>query len=297
MCIRDRYQRRVHGGCESQIQSRIKFFRPESGLKLAATFIPSCEGGVTSIRNLNGNILASIGPRVLVFQYEDKTSNLRLLAEYEGKLYTTVLSSLANFIITGDYIRNISFLHYKEEYMEILRKKDLEILSVENSPHSVTAIEFWIDETRPEQKEIGILTCDSNSIVRIFVYNKEKKSLDLSAEINLSDTVSKFLRINPESQTIYYVTYEGSLGYLIPISDKAYKRLYTLNEFLIDALPVKGACSMRSFRRFAETTKNLIDLSLILRFRGLAEDFQTIIAHKIAATKEHVLDWLSSCLP
>ncbi len=128
------------------------------------------EGGIASIQGVAGYLAVGTGPKVVMYQYEDRANMLRAVAEYEGKIFTTCIAPMRSFMICGDYLRGLAFIRFKEEEKDDSRKRSLEVLAEDNSHSCVTATEFWIDESHPEQHFLGLLSADAKGFLQIFAY-------------------------------------------------------------------------------------------------------------------------------
>ena len=140
------------------------------GLKLITQITISQEAGITSIQGVAGYAAISVGPKVAMYQYDDRAKLLRVIAEYEGKTFTTCITPMRGFMVCGDYLRGLSFVRFKEDEKEESRKKTIDLMAEENSYSSVTATEFWIDESRPELHFLGLLAGDTKGFIQIFAY-------------------------------------------------------------------------------------------------------------------------------
>eukprot|EP01022_Parablepharisma_sp_SALTPOND_P021836 TRINITY_DN4369_c0_g1_i1.p1 TRINITY_DN4369_c0_g1~~TRINITY_DN4369_c0_g1_i1.p1 ORF type:complete len:547 (+),score=54.53 TRINITY_DN4369_c0_g1_i1:2381-4021(+) len=185
----------------------IKQFDERFSIRPVTQIAITQEAGILAIQPVAGYAAVSIGPKVAVYQYDDRANLLRSLAEYEGKVMTTCISSMRGFMICGDYLKGLSFVRFKEDDREEGRKKAVDLLAEENSAGGITATEFWIDEFHPEPHFLGLLSADDKGFVQIFAYFIEsslswsltftlERNLEVAAEINLNETVCKFVHID-----------------------------------------------------------------------------------------------------
>ena len=139
-------------------------------LKMVTQITIPQEACITSIQPLSGYAAVSVGPKTIIYQYDDRATLLRPLAEYEGKLVTTCMASMRGCMVCGDYLKGISLIRFKEEDREEGKKKTIDRLAEENSTSSITATEFWLDEIHPEPHFLGLLSADSKGLIQILAY-------------------------------------------------------------------------------------------------------------------------------
>lgn len=128
------------------------------------------EAGILAIQPVCGYAAVSIGPKIVLYQYDDKANILRPIVEYEAKLLNTCIASMRGFMICGDYLRGFSFIRFKEEEREESKRRSIDLLAEENSLGCVTATEFWVDDFHTPPQFVGLIVGDTKGFVQIFVY-------------------------------------------------------------------------------------------------------------------------------
>lgn len=111
-----------------------------------------------------------IGPKVVMYQYDDHANMLRPIAEYEGKMQATCISPMRGFMICGDYLKGLSFIRFKEDEKEEVKKRTIDLLAEDNTRGCITATEFWIDELHPKPRFLGLVSADTKGFLQIFAY-------------------------------------------------------------------------------------------------------------------------------
>jgi len=92
---------------------------------------------------------------------------------------------------------------------------------------------------------------------------------------------------------------DGSLGFMIPIPERMYKRLQLLNSRLHQAIPHPAGLNPRGFRKIrskgektviANTTKPVLDGELLYQFMMLPVHRQRDFAKSIGSSVERIMD-------
>ncbi|MDP2436983.1 MAG: hypothetical protein Q8P67_14635, partial [archaeon] len=120
-------------------------------------------------------------------------------------------------------------------------------------------------------------------------------------------SISKFLRMpllragsEPISQRLRHITFfgsiEGSLGFVLPIDEDVFRRLFLLSKKLHTAIPHHGGLNPKAHRafnpRFRSPIKhrpNILDGQLLAWFPLLPKRQQSVIALSIGTTVKHIL--------
>ncbi|EFA79463.1 CPSF domain-containing protein [Heterostelium album PN500] len=82
------------------------------------------KGPVTALAGLNGLLLMSIGPKLIVNNFS--SGSLVGIAFYDTQIFIVSLSTVKNYILVGDMYKSVSFFKLKDQKQLILLGKDYE---------------------------------------------------------------------------------------------------------------------------------------------------------------------------
>ncbi|EQC40527.1 hypothetical protein SDRG_02417 [Saprolegnia diclina VS20] len=260
------------------------------------------QGAISMVKQLGIYVLAAVGSKLIV--YELKNSQLVGCAFFDAQLYIVSLNVIkATYIVYGDIYKGVYFLKWSPtEKRLVLLAKDFEHLALSTADVSVL-------DTR-----LGIVAADMLSNVHTMQFapgNIESRGgqrLLRTADFHVGARVTSMLRKRLlESKVTTYVTLlatsEGSLGVLTPVHEKTFRRLYTLQSIMINALPHNAGLNPREFRQAPHTRqtgrpdawcswkakKAFLDMAVIGRFIDLDYVAQRELARCIGTTSEMVL--------
>eukprot|EP01029_Cantina_marsupialis_P032520 TRINITY_DN996_c0_g3_i5.p1 TRINITY_DN996_c0_g3~~TRINITY_DN996_c0_g3_i5.p1 ORF type:complete len:1704 (-),score=524.87 TRINITY_DN996_c0_g3_i5:361-5472(-) len=157
---------------------------------------------------------------------------------------------------------------------------------------------------------LGSLTLDNDGILRVLVQGTSghtKTSLVPIAEYALHEQSSTILRglvmptafssAKASSCTNFMATFSGSVNVVLPVPEETFKRLFTLQQLLVQ-LPNPGGFDPLRFRYAAsfrwnqprEFNSHVLDYTLLNRFQSLDSKLQKVIADLSGTSVEVVMD-------
>ena len=95
------------------------------------------KGPITAISSVNGNLVATVGQKIYVFQFKDK--DLFGMAFIDSQVYIHQLVTLKNFILVADIMKSVDLLQFQEDY------RTLAVISRDPHPLEVYAVEYLVD--------------------------------------------------------------------------------------------------------------------------------------------------------
>ncbi|KXJ17682.1 Cleavage and polyadenylation specificity factor subunit 1, partial [Exaiptasia diaphana] len=129
-------------------------------------------------------------------------------------------------------------------------------------------------------------------------------------DINIGSHVTSLFRIRAKSyekasgekskesrQLTYFGTLDGGLGFLLPMTEKTYRRLHMLQTKLVDCIPHIAGLNPKSFRMLqtnkrglSNPHRNILDWELLSKFIHLGFMERQEVAKKIGTTPSQILD-------
>jgi cleavage and polyadenylation specificity factor subunit 1 len=98
-------------------------------------------------------------------------------------------------------------------------------------------------------------------------------------------------------QVTFYATLDGGLGYLLPISERTYRRLFMLQNVLTNILQHRAGLNPKSFRTLhtpdrtiGNPSKGIIDGELVWEFISLPLPEKYEVCKKIGSKIEEIIE-------
>jgi cleavage and polyadenylation specificity factor subunit 1 len=264
-------------------------------------------GPVSAITQVDGNVAIAIGTKILVFHFEDRRE-LEGVAFFDCQMLTVCMASIKNYFLLGDIYKGAHFMRWKERIQQI------ELLSKDYDPCQSLAVEFLVDGP-----ELTLLVCDTTCNLHAFSYNPEDpgsqygKKLMCVGNFFLGSPVNKFTRLKLNTiktakkevkplegrSCVSYVTLNGSVGFISPLSAADFQKLGRLEMRLVSALNHTAGLNPKAFRLTKPAYKmshnhqrNMIDGDLLLRFASLERTKQDELASLVRLTTNDIIDHL-----
>ncbi|XP_022664949.1 cleavage and polyadenylation specificity factor subunit 1-like isoform X2 [Varroa destructor] len=279
--------------------------QPLTRSKVKTILSKSQNAPVTALCSVKGHLMAAVGQKLFLFQLKD--NDLVGMAFLDTQVYILTAISLKSFILIGDVYKSITLLRYQEE------SKTFAVVSKDTKPLQVYAVEYLIDSS-----QMAFLVSDSLSNLMVYMYQPENREtlggqrLVRRGDFNIGSRVNSMFRIRcrladiPRSErrllsmvetrhVTVYASLDGSLGYLLPIAEKTYRRLLMLQNVLnsyashVAGLNPRGFRLMQSeFKELTNPQKNVIDGDLINDFMDLNFNEKAEVARKIGTTVHQI---------
>ena len=203
-------------------------------------------------------VVVSEGRQLFVYEWAPEpgggVGDLRACGFYDMDFYPVSLSVVKNMLLVGDVYRSVQLLRWRED------KKNLDLVALDDNDLPVFASEFVADE-----KTLAFLVADEFKNTFMFKYSGAKieggKKLLCCGDFHLGAHVTKLLRqrsviveplnSDPKREHSYVTvlgTLDGGLGVMLPVDEKSFRRLYSLQQIMLNALEHEAALNPKGFR-------------------------------------------------
>merc|ERR1712228_644625 len=98
----------------------------------------------------------------------------------------------------------------------------------------------------------------------------------------------------------WYATLDGSLGHILPVAEKTYRRLLMLMNVMTNNLPHIAGLNPKGFRTIRQNRKDLrnpnrgiVDGDLVFKFTDLTTALKAEFARKIGTSADEIMDDLA----
>ncbi|KAF8773804.1 Cleavage and polyadenylation specificity factor like protein [Argiope bruennichi] len=263
------------------------------------------KGPVTAICQVSGFLLSAIGQKIYIWQLKD--NDLIGVAFIDTHIYIHSAISIKNLIIVADIYKSISLLRYQEN------SRTLSLVSRDVQPLEAYGIEFLIDNA-----QAGFLVSDVEKNLVVFTYCPEAREsfggsrLLRKADMHLGYQVTSFFRICSrlgdlanydkrqaaiveKRHITMFATLDGGLGYILPISEKTYRRLLMLQNVLVVNIPHTAGLNPKAFRLYKSQRKllqnphkNILDGDLLTMFLNLSISEKNEVAKRIGTSSDQI---------
>ncbi|KOC67340.1 Cleavage and polyadenylation specificity factor subunit 1 [Habropoda laboriosa] len=267
------------------------------------------KGPITAITQVSGFLVSAVGQKIYIWQLKD--NDLVGVAFIDTQIYIHQMLSIKSLILIADVYKSISLLRFQEEY------RTLSLVSRDFRPAEVYTIEYLIDNTN-----LGFLVADGESNVALFMYQPESREslggqkLIRKADFHLGQKVNTFFRIRcrvsdpandkkhfsgaDKRHVTMYASLDGSLGYILPVPEKTYRRLLMLQNVLVTHICHIAGLNPKAYRTYkshirtqGNPARGIIDGDLVWRYLYLPNNEKIDVAKKIGTRVQEIIEDLT----
>ncbi|KAF8056614.1 CPSF A subunit region-domain-containing protein [Lyophyllum atratum] len=260
------------------------------------------KGPVTAVCGFTGYLVSSMGQKIFVRAF-DSDERLVGVAFLDVGVYVTSLRSLKNLLLVGDAVKSVTFVAFQEDpYKLVLLGKDINRVCV-------TIADFFFADG-----QLSIVTGDEEGILRVYEYNPHdpesrdgrhlllRTEFHSQSEYRTSTLIARRTNDDPTIPQAKLLTgsTDGSLAYLTPVDEHAFKRLQLLQGQLTRNIQHVAGLNPKAFRIVRNDfvskplSKGILDGNLLSHFEALPIPRQVEVTREIGTERMVVLrDWIS----
>lgn len=275
--------------------------KPDTNFKLGEVFKENIRGTVSSVCDISGRFLINQSQKVIVRDVQEDNSVVPV-AFLDVPVFVTDVKSFGNFLIIGDAMQGFQFIGFDAEPYRMIP------LGRSVSKLETVALEFLVNGG-----DIFFAVTDTKDILHIFKYAPdEPNSLSgqrlvhcTSFNLHSTNTCMVLLPKNEEFSAaekslspvqIVGGQTDGSLFKLVPLREDTYRRLYVLQQQLVEKEVQLGGLNPRMERLSNEyyhqthAVRPMLEFNVIRRFNTLSVDKRKQTAQK-AGRRAHFDIW------
>ncbi|XP_063370441.1 cleavage and polyadenylation specificity factor subunit 1 [Cydia amplana] len=256
------------------------------------------KGPVTALTQVLGYLISAVGQKIYIWQLKD--NDLVGVAFIDTQIYVHRMLAVKNLVLVADVYKSVSLLRYQAQH------RTLSLVSRDLRTAQIYEMEFMVDNTN-----LGFLVSEAEGNFVIFMYQPQAREsyggqrLIRKCDYHLGQQVHAMFRINARSipnsvhrrHVTMYTTLDGGVGYVLPLSEKMYRRLLMLQNVMNNYCCHLAGLNPRAFRTYKSARKpagggaarGVLDGDLVALYTGLPQADKHDIAKKIGTKVEEIM--------
>ncbi|KAA8916192.1 hypothetical protein TRICI_001683 [Trichomonascus ciferrii] len=255
---------------------------PETNRKFKEVARESVKGAVTALCEVDGHLLVSQAQKVIVRNIQEDNSIIPV-AFLDLNVYISDAKSLKNLLVLSDAVKSVWLVGFAQEpYRMNVVSKDL-------SDIGVTCSEFAV-----HGKSLYVLSSDTERKIHLLQYEPDDPAslsgqrLLRRSEFFTGRTINDMIMV-PTSEgdsnfMPFAATSDGTLIGVIPVSESSYRRLFVMQQQIIDKEEQNCCLNPRMHRSHgteSATGRAILDYNTIKRFVALSTEKKSQYGRKL----------------
>lgn len=276
--------------------------KPWTKYKLKQIYAKEQKGTVSAISSTMGFLVSSVGQKVYLWQFKD--DDIVGVAFIDTNIFIHQMVTIKSLILVADVYKSVTVLRFQHEF------RTLSVVSRDFNPLMVYQVEFLVDNAN-----LAFVASDSESNLSIFMYQPEAREshggqkLIRRADYHLGQKVNCMFRIAcnfrqefdkkvvayDNKHLTYFATLDGGFGFVVPLPEKSYRRLFMLQNVLLTHSAHIGGLNPKSYRTIKQwrrvltnPARGILDGELIWQYLMLNTTEKLEIAKKIGTKIDEI---------
>ncbi|EDO18875.1 hypothetical protein Kpol_1023p44 [Vanderwaltozyma polyspora DSM 70294] len=275
--------------------------KPDTNYKFKEIFQETVRGNVNSVCEISGRFMINQSQKLLVRDIQEDESVVPV-AFLDVPVYVTDTKSFSNLMIVGDSMQGFQFVGFDAEPYRMIP------LGRSVSKFKTVALEFLVNNG-----DIFFIVSDRNDILHVLKYAPDEPNslsgqrLAHYSSFNIHSTNTSMILLpsnnefqsSPNGQATFQSVgscVDGSIFKVIPLDEDSFRRLYVIQQQVIDTEIQAGGLNPRMERlsneyyQLVHLMRPMLDFNIIRRFSNLSITKRTKIAQK-AGRRAHFDVW------
>lgn len=276
--------------------------KPWTKYKLKQIYAKEQKGPVSAVTSIMGLLVTSVGQKVYLWQLKDQ--DLTGVAFIDTNIFIHQMVSIKSLILIADVYKSVTLLRFQEQF------RTLSIVARDYNPLMVYQVEYTVDNSN-----LAFIATDSEGNISIFMHQPESREsnggqkLIRKADYHLGQKINAMFRVacNFKQQydkkmiaydnkhMTFFATLDGGFGFLLPLPEKTYRRLFMLQNVLLTHSAHLGGMNPKSYRTvkqwkkiLANPARGILDGELIWQYIHLNYSDKNEIAKKIGTKVDEI---------
>lgn len=267
---------------ETTSQGRVILFAFNEGKLVYQTLYkkPGLKGCISALGCMDGYLLIGVGAEFKLFSFVDEEGQewLEPIAFYYGYTMSTGLDIQDSTVLCTDTLNQMYLLSYEEANSQ----KNLKLKGQYFRELFPLSVSFHLNRQ---------VVADKYMNIHIFLCHSTSDKIEKVGDLHTGLTVYCFCNFG---QALLMISQEGAISALFLSNEGVYKRVHTLQNAMLEALPNRAGLNSRGYRLSStqereRQRKSVLDLSYVLNFCYLSGPLQRLISRNIGTVPQHVL--------
>ncbi|XP_063897189.1 cleavage and polyadenylation specificity factor subunit 1 [Helicoverpa armigera] len=252
------------------------------------------KGPVTALTQVLGYLISAVGQKIYIWQLKD--NDLVGVAFIDTQIYVHKMLSVKNLVLVADVYKSISLLRYQAQH------RTLSLVSRDLRSAQIYEMEFMVDGSG-----LGFVVSEADGNLALFMYQPQAREsyggqrLIRKSDYHLGQQVNAMFRIaathtSAQRHVTMFTTLDGGVGYVLPITEKMYRRLLMLQNVMNNYCCHIAGLNPRAYRTYKSrrslsggAMRGILDGDLVTLYTTMPNAEKADIAKKIGTKVEEIM--------